>query len=296
MALQKTAHDACSRKVHCVAKGYLDDPFVQYFTKDSTIVNSPLMNRGTWLRTVAIENCVTSFSQSNGGSPIQVINFGAGVDTLYFRLKRFHPDIQLSRLLELDFADLVAEKWRTVQKHDALSSLVSDEYALKACNLREPGDTVALIKSLISPHVPTVLIAEMVFVYIEESITTELLQGTVNLFAPQTEVQLITYDAMQPNDRFGQMMFENLSSIGVVLKGIRDLPTEKEHVARAKKVGFRSVSAMSMRKLYLTVPPPQQQALNKLEMIDDWDEWNLVHDHYCFLVASRNSDENPKVF
>jgi hypothetical protein len=28
-------------------------------------------------------------------------------------------------------------------------------------------------------------------------------------------------------------------------------------------------------------------------MIDDWDEWNLVHDHYSFTVAWSLGDGTP---
>lgn len=91
MALQRTAYEACSRKVHCVKKKYFDDPFVTFFVTDLTMVNSPLMNRGTWLRTKAIEHCVLTFAASSPSTPIQIISFGAGVDTLYFRLVKDHP-------------------------------------------------------------------------------------------------------------------------------------------------------------------------------------------------------------
>lgn len=296
MALQKTAHDACSRKVHCVKKGYLEDPFVGFFSKDSTIVNSPLMNRGTWLRTTAIENSVISFSQRHGGQPIQVISFGAGVDTLYFRLRLNHPAVRLERFVELDFADLVLEKHGIIAKHNELSSLVSSEYRLLAADIRKADDVITTLTRNAVQGVPTLLLAEMVFVYIEEPLTTQLLQSTMNfLGADRNPVFLITYDAMNPNDRFGKMMCENLRHFGVELKGIHALPTPEAHAERCKQIGFKSVRSMSMRALYLTVPQEIQQKFNRLEMVDDWDEWNLMHDHYCFLTASTE-DLLPPIF
>ncbi|XP_050340470.1 LOW QUALITY PROTEIN: uncharacterized protein LOC126766804 [Bactrocera neohumeralis] len=299
MALQKTAHDACSRKVHCVGKKYLDDPFVSFFARDSTIVNSPLMNRGTWLRTTAIEKSVQSFAELAKGAPIQIISFGAGVDTLYFRLKKDRKaEVLLSKYVELDFPDLVAEKERVVKSNDIFQEYLGDEYALLPCDLRQPSEVCKLLKEHVKPGVPTILIAEMVFVYIEESITTDLLRHTLSdvLGGPSTSVELITYDAMQPNDRFGQMMLENLSGIGVHLKGILDLPTAADHEKRALDVGFAQVKCRSMKQLYLTVPRDTMMWLNKLEMIDDWDEWNLVHEHYCFLVATTTINPVPVIF
>ncbi|EPY25957.1 hypothetical protein STCU_06392 [Strigomonas culicis] len=138
----------------------------------------------------------------------------------------------------------------------------------------------------------------MVFVYIEASITTELLRQTLEnvLEGDRTPVEFISYDAMQPSDRFGQMMVDNLDAIGASLKGIHDLPTTEAHEARAKEVGFSHVKAFSMKKLYLLVPTEQQRWMNKLEMIDDWDEWNLVHEHYCFVIATTANVELPQIF
>ncbi|KAK7197253.1 leucine carboxyl methyltransferase [Novymonas esmeraldas] len=296
MALQQTAHDACSRKVHCVRKGYLDDPFVSFFAKDHTIVNSPMMNRGTWLRTTAFENCVRGFAAA-AGQPIQVINFGAGMDTLYFRLRRSDPQFPLHKFVELDFADLVADKERLIRRHTELSSLVGTSYVLSPCNLRDAAGVVATLKEHLQGGIPTIMIAEMVFVYIEGSLTTSLLRTVLDdVLAPGTKTMLVTYDAIQPFDRFGQVMVENLQHFGADFKGIKDFPTPDAHAQRCTALGFKAVKATTMKGLYLGVPRQIQIRLNKLEMIDDWEEWNLMHEHYCFVVASSDDGPLPKLF
>ncbi|CCW67124.1 unnamed protein product [Phytomonas sp. Hart1] len=296
MALQRTAQDACSRKVHCVDKKYLDDPFVHFFARDTTIVNSPLMNRGTWLRTTAIERCVKNFSESVNGEPIQIISFGAGVDTLYFRLKS-QIDVKISAYVELDFQDLVEEKRAIIKQTPLLSRYIDSQYHLMDCDLRAPDDVIKLLKKCVKADIPTILLGEMVFVYIEASIVTELLRQTLHdVLGAATPVELITYDAMQPNDRFGQMMIENLSRSEIYLKSIADFPTPAHHEKRWREIGFKSVKAMSMRHLYLTVPKDTMGWLSKLEMVDDWDEWNLVHDHYCFVVAHTKENNELKIF
>ena len=270
MALQRTAHDACSRKIHCVRKNYLDDPFVGFFARDETIVNSPLMNRGTWLRTTAIENCVKGFA-ATAGQPIQVINFGAGMDTLYFRLKKANPD--------------------------ELSSLVQSQYVLQSCNLYDAKGVAEGLKQHLRSGVPTIMLAEMVFVYIEGSVTTELLKIVMaDVIGTETNTMLVTYDAIQPFDRFGKVMVENLQQFGAEFKGIADFPTPEAHAQRCRDLGFKTVKALTMKNLYLSVPRNLQIGLNKLEMIDDWEEWNLMHEHYCFVVASTEDAPLPKFF
>lgn len=297
MALQRTAFDACSRKVHCVKKGYLEDCFVGYFARDITVVNSPLMSRGTWLRTTAIENCVLSFFQRHEGKPIQIISFGAGVDTLYFRLQKYHPEVLLERYIEFDLPDLVLEKHSIIAKHNALSSLISPVYRLLAADICDSEAVVTSLTRNAVKNVPTIILGEMVFVYIEEPLSTKLLSSTLHDFLGGVEnpTLLITYDAIMPHDRFGKMMNRSLHQIGVELLGIDALPTPEAHEKRCRDLGFRSVKAMSMRELYLSVPKDVQQRFHKLEIIDDWEEWNLMHDHYCFLIGSTER-ELPTIF
>ncbi|CAG9583519.1 putative leucine carboxyl methyltransferase [Leishmania major strain Friedlin] len=296
MALIQTAHDACSRKVHCVRKGYLNDPFVSFFEKDHTIVNSPLMNRGTWLRTTAFENCVRGFATA-AGQPIQVINFGAGMDTLYFRLKHSDPQFPVQKFMELDLADLVAEKERIIKRHSEMHSLVGSQYVLVSCDLYDAKGVAKALKEHLHGGTPTIMIAEMVFVYIEGSVTTNLLRTVMSdVIEPGTKTMLVTYDAIQPFDRFGKVMVENLQHFGADFKGIGDFPTPEAHAGRCSELGFKAVKSVTMKNLYLGVPRQIQIRLNKLEMIDDWEEWNLMHEHYCFVVASTEDAPLPKLF
>ncbi|KAG5463838.1 hypothetical protein LSCM1_00009 [Leishmania martiniquensis] len=296
MALIQTAHDACSRKVHCVRKGYLNDPFVSFFEKDHTIVNSPLMNRGTWLRTTAFENCVRGFA-ATVDQPIQVINFGAGMDTLYFRLKHSDPKFPVQKFVELDLADLVSEKDRIIKRHSEMHSLVGSQYTLISCDLYDANGVAQALKEHLQSGVPTIMIAEMVFVYIEGSVTTHLLQKVMSdVIGPSTNTMLATYDAIQPFDRFGKVMVENLQHFGADFKGISDFPTPEAHAQRCTELGFKAVKSVTMKSLYLSVPRHIQIRLNKLEMIDDWDEWNLMHEHYCFVVATTGDAPLPGLF
>lgn len=295
MALQQTAHDACSRRVHCVAKGYLDDPFVKHFSRDSTIVNSPLMNRGSWLRAIAFENMVHHFSKLHQGTPIQVVSFGAGVDTLYFRLRRENT-VALASYVELDFPDLVQEKRTIIEHNNDLKSLATSDAPLhvEAADLRHPDQVVSVLRRCCSPDVPTLLIAECVFVYIENQIVENLLHSVLEgYFSPSCDVMLVTYDVIEPHDRFGAMMAENLRHRGITLDGVEGAPTLASHVMRCHKVGLRTARAVTMKTLYLGVPRSEQVRLNRLEMIDDWDEWNLVHEHYAFVIGWRGGDGTP---
>ena len=103
---EKTMHDSVNRKLHASRLGYFNDPFVSYFAQDDTLINSPLMNRGYWLRVRAVERAIEVFaaqtksvpsalasapgggaaaSSSGGGDLLQVVSLGAGLDTQFFK-------------------------------------------------------------------------------------------------------------------------------------------------------------------------------------------------------------------
>jgi O-methyltransferase involved in polyketide biosynthesis len=293
MAIQQTAHDACSRKVHCVTKGYLHDSFVRFFERDTTIINSPLMNRGTWLRTTAFENVVKHFADAH--DQMQVVSFGAGMDTLFFRLKATHNLSHVVRYVEMDLPDMVEEKRRVIDQHEVLRDLATDEhYRLVAADLSHPDRIGEIVAEHVLPDVPTILLAECVFIYVDEQASRNMLQSMLTkFFTPNLSVMFVSYDAILPNDRFGQMMIHNLAERHIELKSYKDIPTCKAHAERAVAIGFKTAASISMKELYLKTPKAEQQRLNSLEMIDDWDEWNLVHDHYSFTVAWTLGDGSP---
>lgn len=318
-AVRRTAFEAASRKVHAVSKGYLKDDYVHFFQADHTVVNSPLMNRGYWLRCKAFENCLVNFSnQFPAGTPIQVINFGCGFDTLFFRwaeqtAKCLDPSgevekkgpINICKFLDLDVWEMIDQKKRIIAKNAELKAIAEahkEIYYPLTCDLSVVGEFEKALKAAnVDPTKPTFILAECVLVYIAAAESNALLQAiTQTAFPSNPNVLLVSYDMIGPDDRFGKMMVENLVKMGLSIKSIDALKTAKDHEERCIKVGgFAKVKGMTMKALYSTVSRESQVILNGIEMIDDWDEWGLVHDHYCFVLASTNPDpafEIPMAF
>ena len=314
--VQQTASEASSRKIHAVKKGYFSDPFVHLFSSDSTVNNSPLMNRGYWLRTKAFENTLTNFAASLGpGAPLQVINVGAGFDTLFFKwatnpnleatIPSPHGALNIVKFLELDVDEMVSAKQRIIRRHPELQSLVSkpdikDVYHLESCDLTKVSDVhAAFDRAKISPNIPTFLLAECVLVYLPAKESDEFLSYVTAFFGGGAEagekhgppLLLASYDMIQPQDRFGQMMVQNLEKMGLNIHSVDVLKSSKDHEERCRRVGFQAVKAQTMKALYMSVSRAQQIWLNNIEMIDDWDEWNIVHEHYTFVLASLNMGE-----
>lgn len=361
LSLRETAVDACSRKEHAVNRGYYRDPFLKLMTDDKTYFNSPLMNRGYWLRVKAVEAAVNRFLEMHPEDAVQIISIGAGLDTLFFRwaaaaCSKHGSDVgtaagadlvlptcpsvgdfaRVHRFVEVDHADLIKAKRDIVLAHAGmrdLAHLKSDQeqpatekeahehsnciYRLMTADLTKPEELVAALldprqaqKSCVLPNehdsghscidntMPTLIVAECVLVYMTANESTACLESLLNGVFGQsaksraTPVLFLSYDAVGPDDRFGQVMVESLAELGIPLKGIAELKTPADHERRARAVGFNAVRAQTMKQLYDTVHIEDKKRLDAIERIDDWDEWALMHNHYSLTFAGRLSEEN----
>jgi [phosphatase 2A protein]-leucine-carboxy methyltransferase len=90
------------------------------------------MSRGYFARVRAIRTIVNKFLQKFRDEQCQIINLGAGYDTLYFNL---HDSNQLpSKYVEIDFARIISSKIRLIKSKKILADKLkkSEEKDLKA--------------------------------------------------------------------------------------------------------------------------------------------------------------------
>lgn len=137
-AIQLTNNDASSFKSYAVNKGYWKDPYINYFSPISSSINKnpdfqnehkpPEMSRGYFARVSAMQSVIHKFLDkysSNGKPMCQIINLGAGYDTLYFNLceKNKLP----LKYVEIDFPRVVSSKLRLIRSKKALSEKITME-------------------------------------------------------------------------------------------------------------------------------------------------------------------------
>ena len=67
-------------------RGYLSDPYIALLSSEETHL-PPLMNRGTFIRTTAIDSLFKNFLRDHRDTPTQVLVLGAGSDTRFFQYK-----------------------------------------------------------------------------------------------------------------------------------------------------------------------------------------------------------------
>ncbi|KAF7717504.1 Uncharacterized protein PECH_007942 [Penicillium ucsense] len=199
--VQSTDGDASVSRLSAVQLGYLNDPFARVLTPPNSAQRRlPIINRGTYVRTVAIDQLVDRFlnDPSSTGSHCkkQIISLGAGSDTRVFRL--FARRDYSSRLIyhEIDFAVNTSAKIRTIRStpqlqrglgieetkdnvsiSDAGDALHSPSYHIHPCDLRSLKADPSITESLlgIDRGLPTLLISECCLIYLLPSEAVQVL-------------------------------------------------------------------------------------------------------------------------
>ena len=97
---------------------------------------------------------------------------------------------------------------------------------------------------------------------------------------------LFDYEMYDPNDRFGQMMVKNFNMMGCPLVGIYKYPNLKDQFTRFENCGWKATECLTMAKIYYEcIDPEERKKIEKLEMLDELEEWNLIMSHYFGLLS-----------
>ncbi|CCC08282.1 hypothetical protein SMACR_01830 [Sordaria macrospora] len=135
--IQGTDTDAAVSRLSAVQIGYLDDPYAELFAQSGpgAARRLPIINRGTYARTTAIDKLVDKFLDDTESSSEgrQIVSLGAGTDTRGLRL--FSPSAPTPRKRviyhEVDFPAMCDKKQRIVRGAPQLRSILSDPESME---------------------------------------------------------------------------------------------------------------------------------------------------------------------
>ncbi|XP_077172958.1 leucine carboxyl methyltransferase 1 isoform X1 [Paroedura picta] len=300
-AVRGTCDDASLCKRYAVSIGYWDDPYLEYFVRLPKERKAPEISRGYYARVRGVNQLMTAFLKKTECN-CQIINLGAGLDTLFWKLK--DENLLPKKYFEVDFPSIATRKIHTIKSKPPLSkpimeshsgesllidahSLDSSRYAIIAADLRElPKLEENLKKCNLDPQLPTLLIAECVLIYMTPEHSSCLLRWASSTFLAS---MFINYEQVNMADRFGQIMVENLQSRQCHLVGVevcRSLETQK---ARFLTTGWETVNAMDMMKVYSCLPPADVKRMEALEFLDEKELLEQLMQHYCLCWATKDS-------
>ncbi|KAL8998696.1 MAG: hypothetical protein Q9188_006043 [Gyalolechia gomerana] len=311
--IQQTDQDASVSRLSAVQLGYLDDPFADLFVVGQSQRRFPIINRGTYVRTTAIDNLVHRFL-SVSPSQKQIISLGAGSDTRFFRLISHSPSFPPFLYHELDFPSNTAQKIATITRSSVLRDLIPGEpttsedltslssptYNIRPLDLRTLDPTSSTSPPVIQ-HIdvllPTLLISECCLIYLLPHLADAAATYFTRTFFPaSTPFGLILYEPINPNTPFGRVMVSNLAARGIVLQTLKKYGSLEAQKERLRVYGFDGGrEARTVDNLWEgEVNQDEKERVAGLEMVDEVEEWRLLAGHYCVAWGWRDGDGEAK--
>eukprot|EP00756_Hemistasia_phaeocysticola_P012219 Hpha_TRINITY_DN15178_c4_g5::TRINITY_DN15178_c4_g5_i1::g.129706::m.129706 len=293
-----TNDDATAHKARAVALGYWQDPFALRFVRKGAIDGrgSPLMNRGYFARVRFVNNALSAFFEAEGDEPCQVLNLGCGYDTAFWRLTHHNAlPKSVKSWVEVDFPEVVGAKNAVIDAMPEMKRMAEGKYHAVVADLRCPKELTKVLlgeegaPGPLSRDLPTFVLSECVLIYMQPGEGDAVLDWcTENM----KRCCFTTYEQVHPETPFGKRMVENLSQRGCPLLAIEKYPDLEAQKKRYLEHGFVSSEAHTMNECWERVPFTERRRVDRIEMLDEMEEWTLIHNHYCFVCAVKAQPED----
>jgi O-methyltransferase involved in polyketide biosynthesis len=276
----------------------------------------PIIKRGTHARVCCMDRVIQKFAklclQQHGTTMqdedclLQIVVLGCGKDTLFFRhsedLTR-HPSVVL-KWFEVDHEPTISEKVAIIASHvssvfdDAtITKLVQESgyeiettpgatCTLLAHDLRHDGLVELLQGAGCDPSLPTLFLFECVLMYVPQDSSHQLLESIATTYR---QACLCMYEPILGNDPFGRVMEANLARVGLATEGASLLETRHlgAQLDRCLATGWVTATGCDLWMAYDSVlTAAQRQRANRAEPLDEWEEFVLISQHYCLIVAT----------
>ncbi|XP_031411643.1 leucine carboxyl methyltransferase 1-like [Meleagris gallopavo] len=125
-AVRGTCEDASVCKRFAVSVGYWKDPYIQYFVRQAKERKAPEINRGYYARVQGVSYLLEAFLKKTECN-CQIVNLGAGMDTLFWRLK--DENLLPRKYFEVDFPMIVARKIHNIKSKPPLSKPIIETHS-----------------------------------------------------------------------------------------------------------------------------------------------------------------------
>lgn len=163
------------------------------------------------------------------------------------------------------------------------TDLHAGSYHIVGVDLRNMDELANKLKqSEVDFTTPTIVLAECVLVYVEPQNSSNLLSW---LSANFTTAVFVNYEQVNMNDRFGDVMLQNLRARGCSLAGVDACLSIDTQIARFHNTGWHGARAWDMVQIYHSIPTAERTRIERLEMLDEGELLIQLFQHYCITVA-----------
>lgn len=317
--VQQTDYDALSCRLSAIYKGYLPSPCYQLekcgymgykeihleylnalkhisrriYGKVTRVLHSsyPVMNYGTYLRTVSIDLELNAILQKIGKDQrVQVIDLGGGSDLRMIPLICNCPNLEF---IDVDYSESTQVKsralWETPVIREALKlqqpnksgQLVSsDRYKLISCDLNNLSQTGAELDRVTDVEAPTIIITECVLCYMKQEASQRLIEYLIEHYKRGYWVSYDPIGGSNENDRFGTIMQANLRDSRNLEMPTLMIYNSKEKYADRFKPWKTTVE--DMWEMFEKIPQDEIKRLKSLQFLDEVEELKVMQTHYVF--------------
>ncbi|KAI1493770.1 S-adenosyl-L-methionine-dependent methyltransferase [Biscogniauxia mediterranea] len=303
--VQATDTDAAVSRMSAVDLGYLQDPFAQFFVQTPAaglpVRRLPIINRGTYTRTAALDRLVSSFLSGREGGERQIISLGAGTDTRCFKL--LSQPTQAGLIYhEIDFPVIARKKLQLVNSIPSLRAIIpnakvegetwSNQQLPNGCQywchgldlrdlLKEDFNSINGVRT----DIPTLLISECCLCYLEVPESSNIIKHFTDRIP---SLSVIVYEPIHPNDPFGKQMVSNLAARRIRMPTLEEYTDSNKQEARLRDAGFDFTKSLTIEKIWEKwITTEEKERVDSLEGLDELEEWNLLAGHYIVAWAWR---------
>ena len=307
-AVIATGDDAATSKLSAVDLQYYTDIFIRHFVH-YTARRPPLINRGYYARVKAVTQLVTDFITAANADNVacQIVSLGAGSDTTFFRLNALASPIRASKWFEIDFPSAMNRKAAIIQHNEPLASaltnvqynikeeqqetgvtvLDSDQFALISADMSDVSALTGLLERVhCDMSKPTLFLAECVLIYMPPTVSASIIEWSASTFTGGCV--FASYEQIHPHDPFGRVMMSNLTARGCSLLGLTaypDIPSQRQRYTTA---GYSEYVGWDMGRVYSEyLDRADVKRIERLELFDEFEEWNLIQSHYHISLAAK---------
>ncbi|KJZ79876.1 hypothetical protein HIM_00590 [Hirsutella minnesotensis 3608] len=313
--VQNTDTDAAVSRLSAVQLGYLDDPFAEFFVSGTPVRRLPIINRGTYVRTRALDMIVSAFLSQPASEPgarqaRQIISLGAGTDTRPFRLLQSHPASPAPSLSEpliyheIDFEPTCRRKYQVIRSTPSLAAHFDDvetseggswsarwrgdrgEYHCHAADLRDLDNRLGpSMGASIRTDVPTLILSECCLCYLTHQDSERVLGFFQSRIA---NTAIAVYEPMPLDDSFGQVMISNLRARSIHMPSLERYRDQSSQVSRLREAGFDNIGHVSVKDAWdHWFDGAEKARLDGLEGLDEVEEWHLLAAHYVVTWGAK---------
>ncbi|CDW90937.1 leucine carboxyl methyltransferase 2-like [Stylonychia lemnae] len=293
--MQQLRHQTMLSSLKSAANlGYFKDDYSQLFLRSKKKL-LPIMNRGTWARVFSIRSILLRFLNAyQNADKVNIMIPGAGYDTTFFCLQDLMREQKIPQnlqgkitVIEIDFFEVISKKIQIIKKHQNLVDMIrleseqdievihekhinSHQYKVFCQDIREIELLQTNMANLgVDFNAPTLVITECLLVYLKKAESDSILKGLSQIF--QSDLVYVNYEMIHPGDAFGRVMIENLEILRMKEQG-----------------GMSSADCYNMSQIYAKrLESTERHRIEKLEIFDEFEEWELLSKHYCLCLGKR---------